>query len=402
MDGLRIVAPAQAQHRDALIDLASKTFGRYWSFRRYCLDGYVVGAPYDWEASRVGFVGETMVTHFGVWDFTMRVGVSRLRVAGIGAVATHDDYRKRGFMRNTILESLAAQAAAGYDLSLLFGIQNFYNKFKYRRAWSDETITVNRRRLSRLPVFDPSVDGERFEAEDVDIPAFSHLSNHEFESTTGTFVRPNYRTNRQPVSWKALTVRSDGALDGYIVYEAEDGLISLIDHAGEPRLVLAALRRAVEEQSADGVRFLGVPKRSRLGMALRLGDAEFRGRYVQEGGAMARIVNLRSTVEKLCPELSRRLATSGFAEWTGSVSIEYGDRERVLLGIDTGRVAVVPDTPTENRIETGEEFVRLVVGGEDPEILLAGSHVRVAGAGGALLRSLFPPRDPTIPPWDRF
>lgn len=402
MDELRILAPSEAKHRDELIDLVSKTFGRYWAFRRYCLDGYVFGAPYDWEASRVGFVGSTMVTHFGVWGFTMRVGISRLRVGGIGAVATHDDYRKRGFMRHTVLESLTAQHAAGYDLTLLFGIQNFYNKFGYRRAWPDETITVNRRRLSKLPAYDPAIDHGVFEPTELDIDTFTRLSNREFDTVTGTFVRPNYRTNRRPESWKALGWKSGGNLDGYIVYEVEGATVSLVDHAGEPRLVLGALNTAMREHDADGVTFFGVPKRSRLGAALRAGDAEFRGRYVQQGGAMGRIVNARSAVEKLCPELSRRLSKSGFAAWSGTASIEYCGRERIVLGVDNGRVAVVPDAPSTNRIEIGEELATMVIGGEDPEVLLARSDLHVAGEGGALVRALFPSRDPTIPPWDRF
>lgn len=404
MDDIKIVAPKADRDLDAVIDLASKTFGNYWSFRRECRDGYIVGAPYDWATSRIGLIGSQVVTHFGVWDFTMRVGVSRLRVAGIGAVATHDDYRKRGFMRRTVEECLAAQRLAGYDLTLLFGIQHFYDKFGYRRVFTDQTITVGRRDLPKMAANHPGT--ESFRELEISPEAIAgrlaERSNREYETTTGTFVRPSFTTNRKPHHWHGLEWVGTAGESGYVIYDASSRMLKLVDCAGDAGSVLAALAEAVEANRCDGVQFTGVPARSRLGLALRRGDASFEGRYVQDGGAMAAVVDAQSTFEKLSPELSRRLEESGFASWTGVLALEVGAGNRISLGVDNGRVAVVPDRETEAVITAGADVVRLITGGEHPEALLRSGAISATESARPLVKSLFPCVDPGLLPWDHF
>jgi predicted acetyltransferase len=404
MDQLTVVAPSQELHQDELIELIAKTFGRYWSFRDYCRNGYLIGAPYDWEATRAGFLSDRIVSHFGVWDYQLRIGISRLRLAGIGAVATHRDHLKKGFMRKTIRASLAAQRSLGYDISLLFGIQNFYNKFGYRRVFADVTLSIPRRKLTKLEDFDESVSANAFVEMDVDVDRFAQLSNRRFQEVTGTFVRPNYTTNRRPDDWKALGWPATGTVEGYIIYHLDQGSLKVVDHAGEVAYVLAALRLGMEKTDAADVTFPGLPPRCPLGRAIRRGDADLTGRYVQQGGAMARIVNLRSCLEKLCPELSKRLSRSGFADWSGEIKIDYaGARtEQVCLGVDTGRVAVIPESSTAAVISGGDELVRLIYGSEDFDELIAMGDVASTTEAYGLGRALFPAQDPTLPVWDRF
>jgi hypothetical protein len=90
---LHITAPNETQDLSNLIDLLCKTYSAgpgYWTGERKCRDGYILRSNYDWNASRVGKLGDLMVTHFGVWKFQIRVGRARLCVAGVGAVATHE------------------------------------------------------------------------------------------------------------------------------------------------------------------------------------------------------------------------------------------------------------------------------------------------------------------------
>jgi predicted N-acetyltransferase YhbS len=137
MAELQITAPARENDVSGLIDLISKTFSvssGYWKGEQICRNGYLLNSNYDWNTSRIGKMGGEIVTHFGIWRLHVRVGCARVRVAGIGSVATHGNYRKRGFFRQTAKVALDALRGSDYDISLLFGIPNVYEQFGYRRA----------------------------------------------------------------------------------------------------------------------------------------------------------------------------------------------------------------------------------------------------------------------------
>jgi predicted N-acetyltransferase YhbS len=129
-----VIAPDRRKHADAVIDLMGKALpqgrGYYW-MRDACRDVYLLRAHYDWRPSRIGLISNRVVTHFGIWDYQMRVGSARVRVGGVGGVATDADYRKRGLMDRTARASMEAMRAQGYDVSLLFGIDDFYHRFGY-------------------------------------------------------------------------------------------------------------------------------------------------------------------------------------------------------------------------------------------------------------------------------
>ena len=135
-DRLEVIAPDRKRHAEELYDLLWKAFPyeEYYGFLDRCRWGYIGGSHYDWNSSRIGILNGRIVTHWGVWDFRMRIGVARVRVGGIGVVATDARHRKRGLMNRTADNALGAMRSAGYDMSLLFGIDEFYHRFGYVRA----------------------------------------------------------------------------------------------------------------------------------------------------------------------------------------------------------------------------------------------------------------------------
>jgi len=66
---LRITAPDPKRHFAALCDLIPNVFSGlgYWPGRAACRETYLGNSHYDWQGSRIGMIGNTLVTHFGVW-----------------------------------------------------------------------------------------------------------------------------------------------------------------------------------------------------------------------------------------------------------------------------------------------------------------------------------------------
>lgn len=116
---LRVIAPDPQQHGNEVVELCAKTFNPYFDRRKDLKNWYLLNSHYDWKTSAIGLMDAQIVTHYGVWDYQMRIGSAVVRCGGIGTVATHDDFRKQGLMGQTIPVSLRAMRQAGYDATRL-------------------------------------------------------------------------------------------------------------------------------------------------------------------------------------------------------------------------------------------------------------------------------------------
>ena len=387
-------SPNPSQHTETLADIFARTFSDYWKRRAYVTDGYIAESPYDWEASRIGVVDGEVATHFGVWDLGMRIGSAVTRLAGIGAVATLEPHRGKGLMAQTAGDCVAGRDETGYDLSLLFGIPNFYHRFGYVVASSSVRFAFLTRDLEPAPRAEQS---EPFEGEVTELAA---LYNRENAGVTGTYVRPTYRLNRKPKDFKVY--RFDG---GYVVCARQDDTLQVVDCAGDPATVLEIVRqRAVAEVCPD-VEFVFLPPRSRTGEYVQtLTHRRIADRH-RGGGPMMKIVNLTRTFEKIAPVLSKRLAASPMHGYSGTLAL-YGDGAGVVVGVSSGSVGEIspagPGTTANGSVTGGPALVRLIVGDGDPGRACRQSNIELDGDAAHLVPILFPDQEPSTILWDHF
>ena len=242
-DELTIVAPDR-RNREEMYDLIAKVFSHrgYFAFRDYCRDAYIGHSRYDWAASRVGYLDGRMVTHWGVWEYPMRIGAARVRTAGVGVVATHGDYRKRGLMEKTARSSVEALGGLGYDMTMLFGIADFYHRFGYVRAWNEYTHVVA---VADLPAEKPAVRLRKFTpGRRADLAA---LYNRQFAGFTGTAVHPTFLRCRYPERWRGYQwMDASGKLAGYVVAALDGGQIECVEACGDVAEVLRWARNQIQ------------------------------------------------------------------------------------------------------------------------------------------------------------
>ena len=100
-----------------------------------------------------------LVAVAGSYPLTWQVGDTALRVAGIGAVATHPRHRGRGLMRAVVGHCVAEARAAGCHLSWLDGLGHRYRHFGYERAGAELTFQLTERDFAAVGV---DADGVRF------------------------------------------------------------------------------------------------------------------------------------------------------------------------------------------------------------------------------------------------
>lgn len=181
--GLRVAAPEPSLHLSSLARLVAVTFwgGEDESTLATVGDALRPGGSYRWLGSRIGLTDDGHIaTHAGLVDFHMRVGEhAQLRTAGLCAILTAEEFRLRGWMRQTMNDLLTNLPAAGYDISLLFGVDEFYQQFDYRRAWPEHRFEMDLADLVQAP----DVKLEFFEHEQPD--EVVALANRHEQGQTG-------------------------------------------------------------------------------------------------------------------------------------------------------------------------------------------------------------------------
>jgi hypothetical protein len=346
-DELKISAPDCQSDASELIDLLSKTYSiglGYWNGERASRNGYLLKSNYDWKASRIGKLGSAIVTHFGIWRLQVRVGRARVWVAGIGAVATHDYYRKRGFLRTTANVALESLRSSDYDISLLFGIPDFYEKYGYRRAWTCLNATIETTQISTKAI---PIRVERCRSVRGDLAA---LYNRENANLTGTAVRPTFPLGNPFVETDAYLWKQNGEVTGFVFVGRTGTPFDVRSWAGDPEVILAVVKRLAMARGVGTVRFQRIHYLSKLSRFLRRQNCELKSEYRSSGGPMVRMISLERFVTRLRPELEDRLKKSYLSAWRGDVLLESGD-EAVTLRIDHAKIEIAAAGRLQTRFQ---------------------------------------------------
>ena len=394
-----ITAPDKREHGEATIDLLAKVFSGWLGYFTLCdlWRTRMYHGHYDWDASQIAIADDKVVSHYGVWGYNMRIGTGRVKVGGIGVVATHSHYRKRGLVSKSAWASIEAMSKLRYDMTVLFGIDNFYDRFGYVRAWSDMNYKIN---LKDLPQEKPKPQLRRFalkQRDDID-----EIYNRENRVFAGTAVRPTYIANRCTMpSHGYLWKDRRGKTDGYVVVTTEGGKFCCHEYGGDVEQILRAVAALGRKDGHREVHFIAPPYQSALCKRLRRSTCEAEIRYRKCGAAMIRTINLASTLRKISSELSRRLKKSPFSNWKGELLVS-DPREKVLLKISGGKITVAGPKSTKHTIRGGEEIAQLIIGTDDPDEIIEQSGIKLAGDARKLVNVLFPNQYPTLAPWDRY
>lgn len=391
---LNIIAPDRRIHAEAIYDLVGKVFSYQGYYRAVdvCRRTYFGNSHYDWEASRIGLMGDRIITHYGVWDYQMRVGSAFLRTGGIGAVATDDDFRKQGLMAQTASASINAMRECGYDVSILFGIDDFYHRFGYVRAWSDTTSFVN---VADLPKEKPPARLHSFKKRLN--PALLALYNKHYASTTGTAVRPTY-ANGDPwgegvngVYW----VGADGTPVGYVLIKRHGSRLTCTEQCGDADEVLRVLASLGRKWHCEDIEFRVLPYDTEVAQRIRWGNCKIETTARRNGAALIVLLNLTSALTKMQDELSRRLQASPLAKWRGDLAI-VGAEQAAMLHIRNGEVTVVRPKDTQHALCGEAEIVQLLIGTDEPREVMAVSGITASGDAAELATVLFPNQHPVL------
>lgn len=255
------------------------------------------------------------VARLWIVDRIMRVGDQRVRVGGIAGVGTDRAYRKRGLASQVLGNALELMRDEGYDLSFLFGIQDFYHRFGFATCMAERRFSLDTRDAERVKgapsmrLFRPGAKGGS------EIRQIRQMYNRLNRVRTASIVRER--------GWNCFPMASGfgvdpkvyvwdqgaGRIGAYAVCDARADRCRAAEVGAESSAGMAAIIRLLARRAVS-------LRRERIQVCMPI-DSEFaihcRGlglvdetRYERNAGPMARIINLQSTMTKLQPLWAQR------------------------------------------------------------------------------------------------
>ena len=336
-----------------------------------------------------------------IQDHNIELGRARLRLAGIADVGTDPQQRGKGYASRLMSDTVRYMTETGFDVTLLFGIRDFYDRFGYIVAMPRYNLSIsvtdaqNARRTLRARPCRPA-----------DLPPLKRIYRQNGRSIWCNAVRDK-------VDWQFRNHRFDNArvlldgkkLVGYSVYNFTSNSldVSEIGAAENPAVyesLLADLARVADEHSLERIQ-VQLPYDHPAVVAFADFGADLSLHYPRNSGGMARILNFQSTIEKMLQQWGAQLSESGLRS-----RIEFRietDLGECALRFNRGRLALLESARPSLRLELPQtRLTQLLFGYQPAEFICAKPDVKCSSDLLPVMNILFPQRHAFIWPHDHF
>lgn len=350
------------------------------------------------------WMDDEVVSFLTVIDHSIRIGSAPIRMGGIGAVETKKKHRKKGYMRILMEDTVAYMKHEGYDVSMLFGISNFYTKFGYAVCLPSHKCTLSTRDAEAAEQDAGEYTIRVIEQEDLDsVLTLYNENNH--GRTCSIIRRKEYfqefrRGSRYGRPADHFLIEDDHkALLVYAVFDQSEQEVNVVEVESRDDRVFPALlyefaKMAIKRRCGHLTLFMP-PDHPFAEFAHRVG-CECITRYSKDGEGMMRIIDQASLFEKIQGELGRRMADSKFEDYSGSLSIRT-DLGNTTLEIHDGSPNMGSGQEPECFVDLPQaKLIQWIAGYRTVRDILSDPDVEASPSLGPLLANLFPETVPYV------
>lgn len=323
------VRASQPEERDEILDMTDAAFERT---PREFFDAAWRLDPNDApELHRVGVLDGRIVSAVRISKKTIHVGCAELTTGGIADVATHPDFRGRGYSTEVLNDCIRFMDESGYHLSMLFtGIQAFYRRLGWEvfptyhhqfhllpNPQPPLTLPLTKGEMEGVSTLNPQ-NAALFD-KDKHLEAVAHIYD-EFNLTRTATARRDVRYYESTLRWRfdprAFFVAFDGdEVVAYVrgAFGEEAALHEFGCLPGSEETLRGLVQHFAAEAQANGARRIAVtlPREERVSTVLTQCSESV---HVRQGsGMMLRLMGVRRFLEALVPELERRAVAAGHA-----------------------------------------------------------------------------------------
>jgi predicted acetyltransferase len=343
----------------------------------------------EWKVEIVE--GGKSISRLWIIDRVMRIGSCAVKTGGIGGVGTDREYRMQGLAKQVLEGGVELMKRERYDASFLYGIQDFYHRFGYVTCMPERRLYVDTRAAERA-----ENRGKVRRVKKEDWPQIVRIYNRDNARRTASVVRDPRKWDRFPMGsqfgvdaqvWVAVDERD--RVKGYIAIDASEQRARAAELGGVGEDLFHTLLKFMASQAVKLRRqelSLSIPVDHPFALFCRNFGCRESTHFGRNGGAMGRIINLDSLMEKVLPELEER--------WG------YGDRE---VGVDLitdlgncslkweqGKLGLGEDRKGSAVRLHQEALMLLLMGYRTPSDLLVEGRIKGGRRVLPLLERLFP------------
>ena len=344
---------------------------------------------------------EEWLSWLGLREYQMRFGSAQLKMGGLAGVGTKEEHRNKGYSRHVMEHTIAFMNENGYDVSMLFGIPNFYHKFGYATAIPETYVEFD---IKDVQAAVSTHQVRRFQTEDA--PKILDLYAANNAERTGTPLR-------EEIGWEKFTERGGivpdpyvvlnevGEVIGYFVCDGENvkkDMIeqnsTLFDIGFQDRTIFETivhfLIHGVNYTSAARIR-CAIPADHPFAIFCRRYGCRTNTYIPKNHLGMMRIINQSGTLKKITGELEKRLqCAADLSQWRGKILIST-DLGRDCLEIDQGSVAHTNGQANAYHFETPQDkLIQLMMARRSIEDIAIEPDVSVSEEIIPVLETLFP------------
>ncbi len=320
----------------------------------------------------------------------MRIGAAVVKVGGIAGVGTDRNYRNKGLARQVLDASLSLMQREGYDVSFLYGIQGFYDKFDFATCMPEHDLELDTRaaeRATKVLKMRAIKKGE--------MPQVARIYNRDHAKLTASCVRDVRNWHGFPMGsgffvpcFVRVVIDARDRVVGYAVYDEVKDRCRIAEVGGQGADVFGTLlhdmaRRAVALRREK--LSLSLPPEHAFALFCRDYGCSARTTYERNAGPMGRIINLRPFIEKLLPELEQRWVSSEHS--TLSIRTDIGHFSLRWRG----QHLTIGDATTRGAVRINQDaLMQLCLGYKTASDLKSDQKLRASAAQLAQLEQLFP------------
>ena len=270
--------------------------------------------------------GNRFVSHVGIFPFTTFVEGRLLKVAGIGGVATHPDFRNRG-LKHLLMEHVQKELMKdGYDLSILWG-HSLYRTYGYEWAVSRQRFTFARRFLKILDVKERVRPGRRGDWKWL----YEFYRKHPFhtrrEPEYYQTIQRHFRESLPSSLW--VSERSGKPSAYVVVFKPDPKTLEMAEWGGKAENVSRLLMKVFRNRKEEDLQVSLYNGSDLLPWARANADDEVRGTEY----TMVKVLRLGAVLKVFEPQLQRRYAKLGLnPRWSYTLQPKDGEAVTVRLG----------------------------------------------------------------------
>lgn len=356
---------------------------------------------YRREHTRIAVRSREVLGALRLTTDTIRIGEARLKMGGLGWVATAAHYRRHGVCRKLIEDTLHYMREHGYHVSMLFGIVDFYQRFGYVTTLADYSIWLDT--MEALSFENPF---REHTAKPGDVAAIQKIHNANDSAAVCSMIRSAGHIRNKWGRWSEWRVLKDerGKLVAYYLARPDGDSLQVcevgVDHPAYCAAVVSAAGRCAEQEGLARVRF-HVPPSNTFGRFLSRFRSVHEMRVDRDGGGMMAFVDVGETLESMIPEWESLIGCSAVRDIRSEFTLLVNG---ITYRIRSNHGAVdITSTPGASKISLSPfDLMHLITGYRYAEDTLDERRCLISPEARALFTAIFPKRDPYVWMFDRF